>query len=161
MEFRNHVNLNHFPRLFLVVENMSKENILALHKRCDVFVLLQRSEGFGLPHFEAAACGKPVITPDYGGQTEFLNQDNSYPVNHTLTPVMGMNRFSTYYQSNQLWCEPDIKHAMDQMLHVYNNREEARAKGALARRFIEDNFTWDTIGKIAVDRLLEIDRGNK
>jgi glycosyltransferase involved in cell wall biosynthesis len=160
MDYRNYINLEHFPKLFLVVENLSKAGMLSLHKRGDCFVLLQRSEGWGLPHFEAAACGKPIITPSYGGQTEFLKEDNSYLVDYTLCPVGGMN-WSPYYRGDQLWCEPDMKQAMDTMLHVYRNREEAREKGLRARAYVEQNFTWDKVGDLIVSRLQEIDQGAK
>ena len=148
-DFRQFMNLNHYPKMFLVVENMSRDGILGLHKRGDSFLLLQRSEGWGLPHFEAAACGKSVITPAYGGQTDFLNEENSYPINYTLTPVGGMT-WSPYYRGDQYWAEPDLKNAIERMRHVYNNRDEAKAKGRRARQNIIDNFTWDRIGDMIV-----------
>jgi glycosyltransferase involved in cell wall biosynthesis len=160
MDFRKFVNLEHFPKMFLVVENLSRQNMLALHKRGDCFVLLQRSEGWGLPHFEAAACGKPVITPGYGGQSDFLKEDNSYLLDYTLTPVGGMN-WSPYYTSDQYWCEPDMKQAIETMRHVYNNRDEAKEKGQRARDYVSQNFSWDKIGDMIVNRLQRIDQGDR
>ncbi len=157
-DFRQFMNLEHYPKMFLVVENMSRDEILGLHKRGDCFVLLQRSEGWGLPHFEAAACGKPVITPAYGGQTDFLTDENSYPLNYTLTPVGGMT-WSPYYRGDQYWAEPDMKQAIETMRHVYDNRDEAKQKGQLARQNIDKNFTWDRIGDMIVDRLVQLDQG--
>lgn len=157
-DFRQFMNLEHYPKMFLVVENMSKNNIMGLHKRGDCFVLLQRSEGWGLPHFEAAACGNPVITPAYGGQTDFLNEENSYPLDYTLTPVGGMP-WSPYYRGDQYWAEPDMKQAVETMRHVYSNREEASTKGQLARQNIVTNYTWDNIGEMIVNRLIELDQG--
>jgi len=158
LDYRKFVSLPHFPKMFLVVDNLSAGDMLSLHKRGDCFVLLQRSEGWGLPHFEAAACGKPVITPGYGGQTEFLKEDNSYLTNYTLTPVTGMP-WSPYYRADQLWCEPDLFDAMQKMRHVYNNREEAKEKGLRAREYIKGNFTIDRVGDLIVNRLREIDGG--
>lgn len=157
---RQILNLDHFPKLYLIVENLSHDNMLSFHKRGDCFVLLQRSEGWGLPHFEAAAMGNPVITPGYGGQADFLSSENSYPVNYQLTPVTNMP-WSPYYRGDQWWCEPDVKHAMEQMRHVYNNREEAQAKGLKARQSIQETFSWDRIGDIIVDRLVRIDQGDR
>lgn len=159
MEYRNFINLEKFPKMFLVVENMSRENIMALHRRGDCFVLFQHSEGWGLPHFEAAACGKPVITPGYGGQVDFLNESNSYLTNYTLSPVTGMNHFSPYYRADQYWCETDMKHSIETMRHVYENRDEAKEKGRLARESIIQNFTWDKIGDMVVNRLVQLDQG--
>jgi glycosyltransferase involved in cell wall biosynthesis len=157
LEFRKYISLDHYPKILLIVENMSRENVLALHNRGDCFVLLQRSEGWGLPHFEAAACGKPVITSRYGGQTEFLSDENSYLVDYTLCPVTGMP-WSPYYRGDQLWCEPNLEHAVKLMRHVYNNKDEAAEKGRKARRYVEENFTWDKVGSMLVDRLRQIDR---
>ena len=158
VEFRKYLTLDRYPKMYLIVENMSHQNVMGLHKSGDCFVLLQRSEGFGLCHFEAAASGNPVITPNYGGQCEFLKEDNSYLVDHTLCPVGGMP-WSPYYRGDQYWCEPDMKQAIETMRHVYNNREEAKEKGTNARRFIGENFTWDKIGDIVVERLQTVGRG--
>jgi len=155
--FRNHCTLPHFPKIVLVVENMSKQEILGLHKRGDAFVLLQRSEGWGLPHFEAAMCGNPVITPDYGGQTEFLKPDNSFLVENFPAPVIGMRNFSDMYLSTQYWCEPNLKDAIENMQYVYNNRGAAKEKGLRARQYVKDHFTWSTVGDIIVDRLRDLD----
>jgi glycosyltransferase involved in cell wall biosynthesis len=159
VNFRSHCTLPHFPKIVLVVANMSRQEMLGLHKRGDAFVLLQRSEGWGLPHFEAAMCGKPVITPDFGGQTDFLKPEHSFLVGSSLTPVIGMKSFSDVYLSTQYWCEPNMKEAIDQMRYVYEHRNEAQARGQKARQFISDNFTWDKVGGIIVDRLRQLDGG--
>lgn len=159
LQFRKMMNLDHFPKLYLIVENMSKENIMGLHKRGDCFVLLQHSEGWGLPHFEAAAVGNPVITPSYGGQVDFLKDNNSYLVDYQLTPVVGMP-WSPYYKGDQWWCDPDLQHAVRQMRHVYNHREEAKSRGAQARRLVQENFSWDRVGDLVVERLKRIDQGD-
>jgi hypothetical protein len=156
LDFRKYIHLDNYPKIMLIVENMSREGILGLHNRGDCFVLLQRSEGWGLPHFEAAACGKPVITPGYGGQTDFLNEENSYPIKYTLCPVTGMT-WSPYYRGDQLWCEPDMEHAMKQMRRAYDHREEAAEKGKRARQLVEENFTWDKVGDLMLGRLAALD----
>ncbi len=160
LDFRKYIHLDNYPKIMLIVENMSREGILALHNRGDCFVLLQRAEGWGLPHFEAAACGNPVITPRYGGQVDFLNEENSYLIDYTLCPVTGMT-WSPYYRGDQMWCEPDMEHAMKLMRHVYDNRDEAAGKGKKARQLVGEKFTWDRVGDLMLDRLaaLDIERG--
>lgn len=158
VNFRSFLNLDNYPRMYLLVENLSKEAMLALHKRGDCFVLLQRAEGWGLPHFEAASCGKPIITPSYGGQTEFLKEDNSYLLDYHLTPVGGMP-WSPYYKGDQWWCEPNAKQAVETLRYVYHNRQEANEKGARAREYVAKNFTSDIVGDLIIQRFREIDGG--
>jgi glycosyltransferase involved in cell wall biosynthesis len=139
--------MKHYPKVLLIPDMLSRKEILALHNRCDCFILLQRGEGWGLPHFEAGAFGKPVITTNYSSVLEFLKPENSYLVDYSLTPVFGMP-WCPWYEGDQWWAEPDVHHAMEIMQHVYNNREEARVKGALLKDFITINFPWD---KVSVD----------
>ncbi len=150
--FKAEMNLAHYPKIIVLSENFSRHELLSLHRRGDCFALLQRSEGWGLPHFEAAACGNPVVTPRYGAQTEFLNDHNAYLVDYSLRPVTGMS-WSPYYTSTQLWCEPDQEHAMTLLRYVYENRDEANAKGRLARAFVEQHFTPEHVGQRIESRL--------
>ncbi len=52
----------------------------ALLAACDCYISLHRAEGHGLPLAEAMAAGKPVVATGYGGNTEFMNDENSYLV---------------------------------------------------------------------------------
>ena len=51
------------------VEERRKWQIL---RACDAYVSSTMHEGFGLVYIEAMASGLPVVTPNYGGQVDFL-----------------------------------------------------------------------------------------
>ena len=155
--FKKEINLHHYPRIVVLGATLDQSEMLALHRRGDCFVLLQRAEGWGLPHFEAAAMGNPVITPGFGGQTDFLSSETSYLVDYTLRPVTGMS-WSPFYQATQYWCEPDLGQAGRFMRQVFADGDEARERGQKARIFIRENFTADRIGSQIVERLMEIDQ---
>jgi len=60
------------------VEETRKWQIL---QHCDAYVSSTLHEGFGLVYLEAMAAGLPVITPDHGGQVDFLKDgENGYLV---------------------------------------------------------------------------------
>jgi len=48
---------------------------LYVHPKIKALISLSHGEGFGLPLFEAAYSGLPIITHDWGGQTDFLNME--------------------------------------------------------------------------------------
>ncbi len=55
----------------------------AFYRRCDVFVLPSRMEGFPLPPLEAMACGCAVVATRCGGVVEYAKDE----VNSLLVPV--------------------------------------------------------------------------
>jgi glycosyltransferase involved in cell wall biosynthesis len=150
--FKRRMNLPHYPPIIALTGTLDRARLQALHRRGDAFVLLQRGEGWGLPHFEAAAMGKPVVTTGYGGPSEFLEADGAYLVGHTLRPVWGME-WSFFYGANQRWAEPDLDQAIDFMRRVHADRREAAERGARAREHIARHFSRAVVGPSMADRL--------
>jgi len=143
-----------FAPVYLVLDLLSDEEILGLHKYCDCFVSLNHAEGFGLPESDAAAIGNPVIVTGYGGVTQFLNNNNSYLVDYTLTPVTEMPMM--WYTFDQCWAQADILQAAKIMKFVYTNQKLAKQKGLRAQENIRDNFDYKTIGKLYIETLEKI-----
>ena len=143
-----------YPRILLITDMLSRDEILGLHKSGDCFVLFHRSEGFGLPHFEAMACGNPVITTGMSGNMEFTKPEHSYLVDYTWTPVFGMP-WCPWYRGEQWWAEPDIQHGAKQMRYVYENQEEAFEKGELGSKYVAENFTWEKVARMMIDAITE------
>jgi len=79
-----------YPKVFLVHELLSDNELKGLHARGDCYVSLDRGEGFGLGPFQAGQCNNPIIVTGWGGVTEYAKEDNSYLVNYQMTPVVGM-----------------------------------------------------------------------
>ena len=55
----------------------------------DCWVSVTHGEGYGLTALEALALGKPVISPKWGGVTEFLTEENARFVPHEEVPLNG------------------------------------------------------------------------
>lgn len=138
------------PPIYLILDMLSREEILGLHKAGDCFVSLDRGEGFGLPGFEAGAAGNPIIVTGIAGALEYAKPEHSYLVNYNLTPVSGMP-WSPWYRGDQMWAEPDCGHAMELMRHVYNNQNEAKKKGGMLKKYIAENFSWEQMAQKILD----------
>lgn len=94
-------------------------------------------EGWGLIQQQAAAIGRPVIAPHYGGLREFLHMGNSYPIHYDEQPTFGS------YNGCGDWAVPDLGSVIGQMRNVYTStvadwKEHLCIKSHLARE-----FTWD------------------
>jgi glycosyltransferase involved in cell wall biosynthesis len=145
----------HYPKIILISDMLTEDEMLGLHARGDCYVSLDRGEGFGLGGFQAGACGNPIVITGFGGATEYAKDNNSYLVDYTLTPVSGMPQ-SPWYRGDQLWAQPDVLNAVEHMKFVYFNREVARDKGRRLREFIMENFSWNVIGQKIIKEIEEI-----
>lgn len=64
-------------KVYLLHGDMNDDEIhnLYVHPQIKAIINFGHGEGFGLPLFEAAYCGLPVIAPDYSGHKDFLYMD--------------------------------------------------------------------------------------
>jgi len=144
--------MDYHPKMYLILDMLSNEEMLGLHARGDCYASLDRGEGFGLCPFTAGACGNPIIVTKFGGVTEYAKPYNSYLIDYTLTPVHGMP-WSPWYRGDQLWAEPDVLHGAERMRFVYENPAQAATKGLKLKSNIKKNFSWEEIGKTIIKEL--------
>ncbi len=130
------------PGVALVNRVMSREQVNRLYELCDCYISLHRSEGFGLTPAEAMRVGKPVIATSYGGNMDFMTDENSYLVRHELVRIE--RDYGPYSQGEQ-WAEPDVEHAARLMRRVYEDQAGARKVGQRARDDIRRLFHPDVI----------------
>jgi glycosyltransferase involved in cell wall biosynthesis len=122
----------------------------ALMATADCYTSLHRSEGLGLTMAEAMALGKPVIATAYSGNLDFMTEENSYPVRHGMTTV---GPGAEPYQPDWEWAEPDLDHAAELMLQVYEHQDEAAARGARAREDVLRDLSVERAAAFVQERL--------
>jgi glycosyltransferase involved in cell wall biosynthesis len=129
------------PPVLPIFETVDDSVLASLYRGADVFVLPYRGEGFGMPLVEAMACGKPVITTAEGPAKEFCDDTNSYLVPATaelvLDPPPPLGRIAESFT----WFEPDFLELVATLRHVFENRQEAVAKGQSAAKSVR-RLTW-------------------
>lgn len=143
------------PRIELRDGFLSREEMFGLQNAIDCFVSLHRAEGFGLGLAECMYLGKPVIATGYSGNMDFMNRDNSLPVDYRLIPL----RSGDYpYWRGQHWAEPDVAHAARLMRQIHEDRSLARRIGGNAAASIRRSNSRAACTAALIRRLQEIDR---
>ncbi len=118
------------PNIRLLEGILPRAAVTGLMSLCDCYVSLHRSEGFGITLLEAMSLGKPVIATAYSGNMDFMTGENSFLVNYRLTEL---ERDYGPYKKGNVWANPDLDQAAQWMREVFENRNEAAARGRQAR----------------------------
>jgi GT2 family glycosyltransferase/glycosyltransferase involved in cell wall biosynthesis len=140
-------------RIDYIGEFTDKRELIRLYKSCDAFVSAHRGEGFGMKILDAMACGLPVITPLFGGPTDYCTTETCFPVEFSLVPLGDcLDSRSLSIANGPLWAQPDARSLAEQMRKVHDERDAAASLGARARETVLERFSWHQ----AASRLVEI-----
>jgi D-inositol-3-phosphate glycosyltransferase len=117
----------------------SEEQMARLYNCFDVLLTTTMGEGFGLPMFEAMACGVPLVAPDWSALGE-LADGYATLVRCSSTAVHPE-------QTNTVGGVMDKHDAVYALAELYNNpeRREEMSKKAVGR-FCNPRFDWICIG---------------
>lgn len=126
------------------------EDMSDLYRSVDSVYTMTHCEGFYMPGLEALAAGKLNIAPRYGGQLDFLNDDNSLMIEGAVERAEPK---SMYWESkpNALWFKPSVESAIEQLQFSYKNYEELNKKLDLQKDKICEEYGWDKIAKQLTD----------
>lgn len=138
------------PKVFINLNAINYKEMKNLYNMGDVFISTTCADSFNIPCLEAMACGLPIITTNYGGQIDFVNENNGWIINEGR-----MKEISTelFYEGIE-WKEPDVNAIRKVMRYVYEHPEEVKKKGQQAL-LDSKNFTWRNSAK----RILEVIKG--
>ena len=152
--------LKNFPeerkcKIYLLHGSMTDNQIASLYrdKRICCYVSTSHGEGFGLPMFEAAQAGMPVISPNWGGQQDFLSieknsnrkENLSLTVKHDIAEVSDRDLWEDIIIKGSKWCYPDTKSLKSRMREAYENPDKQNKRALKLQRHIKKSFTEDKI----------------
>lgn len=130
--------------IVLITESMKFDRLRELYNEADVFVSTTMADGFNLPCLEALACGIPVLTTCFGGQTDFVNVDNGWIIEKGEYIQWGKE---VNYEAVK-WFKPDLAEIRAKLREIYENKEIVAKKASNAALSVK-NWTWkDTASKV-------------
>jgi glycosyltransferase involved in cell wall biosynthesis len=129
----------HDRRIVLLHQSLTYSATQQLFNRCDAYVSLHRSEGFGRTIAEAMLHEKPVIATGWSGSMDLTTPETSFLCDFMLRPLSE----SEYLEiEGQSWAEPDVHHAASLMAELAMLPLESRKEvGRLAMERVQRKFT--------------------
>jgi len=104
--------------VYLLHGDMTEQEMTGLyhHPKIKALVSIAHGEGFGLPMYEAVYNGLPVISPNWGGQCDFLHMPKKNKngkvkktpmftmVSYDMKPIQGEAHWDGVLQLDSQWC---------------------------------------------------------
>ena len=146
-------------KVYLLHGDMTDEEMHALYKhpKVDAFVALPHGEGFGLPIFEAAYSGLPVVATGWSGQLDFLVDEKGkcqfYNVAFDLQPVQKEVVWKGVLIENSMWAFPRETSAKEQMRLCYENTKAGT--DVFNNTLLVERFSADKVYKKFITNIVE------
>ena len=154
--------------VYLLHGDLSNEEMTWVyqHPKVKAVVSLAHGEGFGLPLFEAAYNGVPVIAPDWGGQNDFLHipQINKKKkkkkrsmfsrVEYDLKPVQKEAVWKDVLIPESMWCYAKQGSYKMKLREMHNQHKQMKTRAQKLQKYILENFKKDEAHKKYVDAIL-------
>ena len=141
--------------VYLLHGDMTEEELHGVYKHSKIKALVNiaHGEGFGLPIFEAAYCGLPVVSINWGGQADFMNMPvkdkkgkvSNKPmfttVSYDIKPVEPHTVWEGVIQPDSQWAyarEWDYKKALRTTVKNYKSVQSQARK---LKKYVNDTFS--------------------
>ncbi|KAF8106601.1 hypothetical protein N665_0137s0052 [Sinapis alba] len=140
-----------YPFVYVIDKHIPQVDLPRLYKAADAFVLPTRGEGWGRPIVEAMAMSLPVIATNWSGPTEYLTEENGYPL-----VVEEMSEVKEGPFEGHQWAEPSVDKLRVLMRRVVSEPDEAKVKGKRGREDMVKNFAPEVVAKVVADQIERI-----
>ncbi len=116
-------------------------DIETLYNACDVVMTMAHTECFWMPGLEAFAANKIVLAPRYGGQLDYMNDDNSILIDGKI--IRADNRMQYWEPSTYAAVfDPDTNQCAIKLKDVVNNYDDYLKKFSPKMQEILPNYSW-------------------
>jgi len=150
-------------KVYVLHGDMSEAEMAGLytHPKVKALLSLSHGEGFGLPIFEAAYYGLPVITTEWSGPMDFMycpNKEGKVKphfarVDFTLGPIQQEAVWQGVLEKDTMWAFPNHLSAKEAMREVYKNHDRFRGQAKRLAAHVEKQFSNDKMNELFVQQV--------
>jgi glycosyltransferase involved in cell wall biosynthesis len=141
-QFKNHAEVE-------VIDHFI-DNIEELYNACDVVITMAHTECFWMPGLEGFAANKIVVAPRYGGQLDYMNDDNSILIDGKI--IRADNRMQYWEPSPYAAVfDPDVDQCAAKLKDIISNYDDYHKKFSPRMQELVVNYTWDKVAERIVN----------
>jgi len=125
-------------------------DIETLYNSCDIVWTMANTECFWMPGLEGFAANKVVVSPRYGGQLDFMNDDNSILIDGKM--VRAPLQMQYWEPSPYAACfDPDVEQAAAKLKDLVANYDDYLKKFSPKMQELLPSYTWDKVADRIID----------
>jgi glycosyltransferase involved in cell wall biosynthesis len=116
-------------------------NMVELYNSIDLVYSLNHAECFYLPGLESFAADKLSMTSRYGGQLDYMNDENSFLVDGNIVNAP-LNAQYWDASPKAKWFDPDLNKASEMLKDIYKNHESYLNKFKPNMEQTVEKYSW-------------------
>ena len=137
-EFPQHAEVEIIDKFIVDIET--------LYNACDVVFTMTHAECFWMPGLEGFAANKIVVAPRYGGQLDYMNDNNSVLIGGR--EIRADNRMQYWEPSPYARVfDPDQNEAAQKLKDIIANYDDYVKKFSPGMQEVAHKFTWENAAK--------------
>jgi len=149
-------------KVYLLHGDLTPGQMTSLYSepKISAFINISHGEGFGLPIYEAAREGLPIIACGWSGQMDILNhnkKDYFNSVDFTLRPVQEQAVWKGVIEPDSMWAYADQGSYKMTLRKTLKNLDKAQKTAKELQTLVLDKFSDENLHKLFVDSVLGFD----
>ena len=155
-------------KIYILHGDLSDEEIHSLYTRDDIhaYITATHGEGYGLPIFEAAYSGMPIVATDWSGHLDFLSAEYKESgkiktkklfarVDYNLDAIPQEAVWKNIVPEGSKWANPNGVSFRKQLKNIYKNLGMYKKWAAALKKSLEQTHNNDKILKTMASAIVE------